>query len=33
VALGLLVQSAFMLAADLVAEQRTEVYLDALRRL
>lgn len=33
VALGLLLQSAFMLAADLVAEHRAETYLDALRRL
>lgn len=33
VALGLLLQSALMLAADLVAEQRAEAYLDALRRL
>ncbi|HTB21857.1 MAG TPA: hypothetical protein VK914_04030 [bacterium] len=32
-ALGLLVQSALMLAADLVAEQRAEAYLDLLRRL
>jgi hypothetical protein len=32
-ALGLLLQSALMLAADLVAEQRTEAYLDLLRRL
>jgi len=32
-ALGLLLQSSFMLAASLVAEQRAEVYLDALRRL
>lgn len=32
-ALGLLLQSSLMLAADLVAEQRAEFYLDALRRL
>jgi hypothetical protein len=32
-ALGLLLQAALMLAAGLVAEQRTEGYLDALRRL
>lgn len=33
IALGLLLQSAFMLAADLVAEHRSEAYLDALHRL
>jgi hypothetical protein len=32
-ALGLLLQSAVLLAATLVAEQRTEAYLDVLRRL
>jgi hypothetical protein len=32
-ALGLLLQSTLMLAANLVAEQRTEAYLDLLRRL
>jgi hypothetical protein len=32
VALGLLLQSAALLAADLVAEHRAEAYLDALRR-
>jgi hypothetical protein len=31
-ALGLLLQSTLMLAANLVAEQRTEAYLDLLRR-
>ncbi len=33
VALGLLLQASFMLAADLVAEHRAEAYLDAVRRL
>lgn len=33
VALGLLLQAAFMLAAALVAEHRAEAYLDALRHL
>lgn len=33
VALGLLLQASLMLAADLVAEQRAEAYLDVLRRL
>jgi hypothetical protein len=32
-ALGLLLQSSLMLAADLVAEQRAEAYLEVLRRL
>lgn len=32
-ALGLLLQCALLLAAGLVAEQRAETYLDALRRL
>lgn len=32
-ALGLLFQAALLLAADLVAEQRAELYLDALRKL
>jgi len=32
-ALGLLLQSTLMLAANLVAEQRSEAYLDLLRRL
>lgn len=32
-ALGLLVQACVLLAADLVAEQRAEAYLDVLRRL
>ena len=32
-ALGLLLQSSFLLAANLVAEQRTETYLDLLRRI
>lgn len=33
VALGLLIQASLLLAADLVAEQRAEAFLDALRRL
>jgi hypothetical protein len=32
-ALGLLLQSALLLAAGLVAEQRAEAYLDAIRHL
>jgi hypothetical protein len=32
-ALGLLLQAALLLAAGLVAEQRAETYLDAIRRL
>jgi hypothetical protein len=32
VALGLLLQASLMLAADLVAEHRAELYLDVLRR-
>jgi hypothetical protein len=32
-ALGLLLQSVLLLAADLVAEQRSEAYLDLLRRI